>query len=96
MATNAPARCGNCGVPITDPTTQVVTSSDTYCCPNCSAAVQQSGSGSDPHALDQGGRLTCAHCGTVIVDEATMESRGDDAFCCANCRNAMDAHGSGS
>ena len=87
----AATRCAHCGVPIVDPTTQVVHGDQTYCCPNCSAAMEQGGMGSDPHALDHAGDLRCAHCGAAIVDEATMTSRGDQAFCCSNCASAMGA-----
>jgi DNA-directed RNA polymerase subunit RPC12/RpoP len=68
-----------------DPTTQVVHGDLTYCCANCSEAMEQGGSGSDPHTLEHEGDLRCAHCGVRIVDESTMESRGDQAFCCHNC-----------
>jgi hypothetical protein len=84
-------RCAHCDVPITDPTTQVVHGGQTFCCANCSAAMEETGSGSDPKALDHAGDLRCAHCGAAIVDEATMQSRGEDPFCCANCANAMHA-----
>ena len=80
--------CTQCGVPIVDPTTIVVHGGRTYCCPNCSEAMEQSGSGSDPHAMRHENDLRCAHCGVAIVDEQTMESRGNDAFCCANCARA--------
>jgi len=81
-------RCANCGVDIVDPTTKVVHGAATYCCPNCSEAFEQGGSGSDPHAMRHENDLRCAHCGVPIVDEQTMESRGNDAFCCANCARA--------
>ncbi|HZR99639.1 MAG TPA: hypothetical protein VFE37_13080 [Chloroflexota bacterium] len=84
--------CAHCQSPIVDPTTQVVAGDKTYCCPNCSAAMQQTGMGSDPHALEHPGALRCAHCNTPIVDEMTMVSRGDRAFCCNNCAAAMSAH----
>ncbi len=81
-------RCAHCGTEIVDPTTQVVHGDVTYCCPNCSAAMEQAGSGSDPGALGHAGDLRCTHCGVAIVDESTMVSRGDDPFCCPNCANA--------
>jgi hypothetical protein len=81
-------RCAHCGVDIVDPTTKVEHGSVAYCCPNCSEAMEQGGSGSDPQALRHENDLHCAHCGVAIVDEATMESRGNDAFCCANCARA--------
>ena len=87
MAT-APAQCAHCKTPIVDPTTRVVHSNMVYCCPNCSAAMEQQGPGSDPDSVSARNRLLCAHCGTPIVDEDTMESRGDDPFCCANCAAA--------
>ena len=86
--TTAAAQCAHCQSPIVDPTTQVVHGSATYCCANCAAAMEQSGSGSDPGAGRRENDLRCAHCGVAIVDESSMESRGDDAFCCANCARA--------
>jgi DNA-directed RNA polymerase subunit RPC12/RpoP len=86
--TSATARCAHCDVLITDPTTQVEHGGETYCCANCSAAMEEGGRGSDPHALSHQGDLRCAHCGAAIVDESTMQSRGDQAFCCANCARA--------
>jgi DNA-directed RNA polymerase subunit RPC12/RpoP len=83
------AMCAQCQTPIVDPTTRVIHGDMTYCCPNCSEAMEQHGSGSDPDVLQVDGHLRCAHCSVVIVDEATMESRGDQAFCCANCSAAM-------
>jgi len=47
--------------------------------------MEQSGSGSDPHAGSHENDLMCAHCGTPIEDEATMTSIGNDAYCCTNC-----------
>jgi hypothetical protein len=82
------ARCANCDVFISDPTTQVVHGDMTFCCANCSAAMEQHGSGSDPKPLSEAGALRCAHCDVPIVDESTMVSRGDNAFCCANCAGA--------
>jgi hypothetical protein len=61
----------------------------TCCCANCSAAMEQAGSGSDPQARAYEGAFRCAHCGVAIVDESTMDSRGDQAFCCPNCAKAM-------
>jgi hypothetical protein len=89
---SATTRCAHCDTPIVDPTTQVVHGDKTYCCPNCSAAMEQGGQGSDPHALEQAGDLRCAHCRAVIVDEATMVTRGDEAYCCSNCAAAMGTH----
>jgi hypothetical protein len=88
MAVNT---CAHCECPIVDPTTQVVAGDKTYCCPNCSAAMEQTGMGSDPHALEHPGALRCAHCSAPIVDEMTMVSRDDQAFCCGNCAAAMGA-----
>jgi DNA-directed RNA polymerase subunit RPC12/RpoP len=89
MAT-AVSSCAHCGVAISDPTTQVVHGGVTYCCPNCSAAMEQGGGGSDPHATNKSGELHCAHCGSAIVDENTMVTSGDDAFCCVNCSRAAN------
>lgn len=80
--------CANCGSPITDPTTQRVHGTQTYCCANCSAAMEQNGPGSDPDSATGKNHLQCAHCHSPIVDESTMESRGDRAYCCRNCANA--------
>jgi DNA-directed RNA polymerase subunit RPC12/RpoP len=72
-----------------DPTTQVVHGEMTYCCANCTAAMEQQGSGSDPETRDHPNELRCDHCGSPIVDESSMESRGDQAFCCRNCAAAV-------
>ena len=90
MATD-PNRCAHCQSPIVDPTTRVTQGGRVYCCPNCSAAMEGAGGGSDPQAGRREEALRCAHCGVPIVDEATMESRGDQAFCCRNCAAAMSA-----
>jgi hypothetical protein len=81
--------CANCDTPIVDPTTRVVHGDQAYCCPNCAAAMEETGSGSDPQALRHDGADRCAHCGTPIVHEATVESRGDRTFCCGNCASAV-------
>jgi DNA-directed RNA polymerase subunit RPC12/RpoP len=83
------ANCAHCEVTIVDPTVQVVHGAATFCCANCAAAVEESGSGSDPRTLSHPDALRCGHCGTAIVDESTMVSRGDQAFCCANCAREM-------
>jgi DNA-directed RNA polymerase subunit RPC12/RpoP len=83
------ANCDHCQVLISDPTVQVVHGDKTFCCPNCSAAMEQGGSGSDPRTLEHTEDLACAHCGVRIVDEKTMVSRGDQAFCCSNCAAGM-------
>ncbi len=82
--------CAHCRTPIVDPTTQVAHGDRTYCCTNCSAAMEQTTGGSDPQAPYQPGQLRCAHCNAAIVDESTMETRGDEAFCCRNCAIAME------
>ena len=81
----ADATCAHCGTRISDPTSRVVHGASTYCCPNCAAAMEQTGQGSDPQAASREGDLRCAHCGTPIVDERTIEIWGDQSFCCANC-----------
>ena len=81
--------CAHCGVQIVDPTSQVVRGDQTFCCANCSAAMEETGSGSDRQTMRHEGDLRCAHCAAPIVDESTMESRGDQAFCCANCATAV-------
>jgi hypothetical protein len=90
---NDRTRCAHCESPIVDPTTQVIHGSLTFCCANCSEAMEQSGSGSDPHAGRYENALRCAHCDTPILDESTMVSHGDDAFCCTNCAQAMAMSG---
>jgi hypothetical protein len=86
------AACAHCGVPIVDQTVQVVHGAHTYCCANCSAAAESTGSGSDPKAMRHGDdTFWCAHCGVAIVHEDTMETRGDRAFCCANCAAMADS-----
>jgi hypothetical protein len=55
--------------------------------------MEESGSGSDPHAGRHENDLRCAHCGCAIVDETPMEARGDDAYCCRNCALAMASAG---
>ena len=83
--------CAHCQTPIVDPTTQVVHGDQTYCCANCSAAMEATGSGSDPKAMRHGeDEFWCAHCGVAIVHDETMESRGDSAYCCANCAAMAD------
>jgi uncharacterized CHY-type Zn-finger protein len=89
MTTGA-TRCAHCETPIADPTTQVVHGDKTYCCANCSSAMEQAGSGSDPRTRAHEGSLRCAHCGVAIVDESSMQSRGNQAFCCPNCLDAID------
>jgi len=86
------AVCARCETPIVDPTVQVVHGALTYCCANCSAAAEATGSGSDPKAMQHGAdTFWCAHCGVAIVHEDTMESRGDAAFCCSNCAAMADS-----
>jgi DNA-directed RNA polymerase subunit RPC12/RpoP len=86
--TNAINRCVHCDAPIIDPTTQVVHGAEIYCCPNCSAAIEESGSGSDPHALTHEGDLRCERCEVAIVDENTFVERDGHGYCCANCAAA--------
>jgi hypothetical protein len=92
MATAA-TECAHCRTTITDPTTQVVHGDKTYCCANCAAAMEQSGSGSDRQTRSHAEDLRCAHCGVAIVEESTMQSRADQAYCCANCLDAIDNEG---
>ncbi len=77
--------CLHCGAPILDTTTMVNHGGQIYCCANCSGAMEQSGSGSDPQGVEHENDLHCVHCDAPIADESTMRSRGDDAFCCDNC-----------
>ena len=83
------ATCANCDVLISDPTVEVVHGEKTYCCTNCAAAMERTGSGSDPRTMEHPNALSCSHCGVPIVDEKTMVSRGDQAFCCSNCAAGM-------
>jgi DNA-directed RNA polymerase subunit RPC12/RpoP len=85
---NVGPRCDHCGVPISDPTTQRVHGARTFCCANCSQAMEQHGPGTDPDSTRSKNDLRCSHCSAPIVDETTMESRGDQAFCCRNCVTA--------
>ena len=91
----AASECAHCHMPISDPTTRVIHGGLTFCCPNCSAALEQYGPGSDPKSTSAEGELRCAMCRVPIKDESTMQSRGDDAYCCANCMNAASQHESG-
>jgi len=77
--------CQHCGTPILDRATMVDHGGAVYCCVNCAGAMEQSGSGSDPHSPHHEPDLHCVHCGAPIADESTMRSLGDDAFCCDNC-----------
>ena len=77
--------CMHCKTPITDPTTRVTNGSYTYCCVNCSAAMEQSGPGSDPNAGTGKNHLRCSHCGATIVHEEHMQGSGDQIYCCPNC-----------
>ncbi len=81
--------CGT--VEIVDPTTQVVHGSMTFCCANCSAAMEESGSGSDPDTRSHADDPSCAHCGARIVDDTTMAEREGRIFCCDNCARATVA-----
>jgi hypothetical protein len=80
-----PMHCHHCGTPIRDSATAIDHGGLVYCCANCAGAMEQEGSGSDPHATVHENDLRCEHCGTAIADESTMRSRGNDAYCCANC-----------
>jgi hypothetical protein len=84
------SHCANCGVDITDPTTQVVHGDMTFCCVNCSTAMEQHGSGSTGTGEDDK-RLRCSHCDVPIVNDSSMTSRGDRIFCCTNCAGAHEA-----
>jgi len=85
--------CAHCGVSIVDPTVQVVHGDLTFCCVNCSTAMEATGSGSDPKALKHGDDVFhCAHCGVPIVHEDTMETRGENAYCCSNCAAMTEQH----
>src|SRR5437764_15403088 len=90
MVITARDSCAHCGSPIVDATTRVIHGESTYCCTNCSNAMEQRGAGSDPEGRQHPNDLHCAHCDSPIVDESTMETRGDDAFCCRNCLVAME------
>jgi hypothetical protein len=86
--------CARCETPIVDPTVQVVHGARSYCCVNCSEAMEATGSGSDPKVFRHGeDEFWCAHCGVAIVHADTMESRGNDAYCCSNCAAMADSAG---
>jgi hypothetical protein len=86
--TDAAARCAHCEAPIVDPTTQVVHGPETYCCPNCSAMMEETTGGSDPQAPRHENDPRCSRCEAPIVHKRTMETRGDQVFCCRNCMQA--------
>jgi len=90
MTYGVATECAHCSCPIVDPTTRVIAGDRIYCCPNCAAALEQHGSGSDPHTLQQGNHLRCAHCSSVILDEATMVTGQGQTYCCVNCQRAME------
>jgi DNA-directed RNA polymerase subunit RPC12/RpoP len=77
--------CMHCHTPITDLTTRVTNGSYTYCCVNCSAAMEQTGPGSDPDSATGKNHLRCTHCGVPILNEDNMQGSGDQIFCCPNC-----------
>jgi hypothetical protein len=89
--TEVATRCANCEAPIVDPTTQVIHGRQHFCCPNCSAAMEQQTGGTDPRAPEHENDLICSRCRSRIVDDQTMEMRGDDVFCCRNCMAAARA-----
>ena len=92
MAYGTATECSHCGAIIVDPTSRVIHGNEVFCCTNCAQAMEQRGSGSDPHTLSHQEDLRCAHCGVPILDESTMTTSGDEAFCCANCaRMSQDA-----
>jgi len=90
MTYSATAQCAHCDSSIVDPTTRVIAGNRVYCCPNCAAALDQRGSGSNPHTLTQAGHLRCNHCAAVIIDESTMTTRDGQTYCCVNCQRAME------
>lgn len=87
--TTAVTECARCFAPIVDPTTQVVHGNLTYCCTNCSEAMEQHGAGSDPNEPDKPNDLKCYRCGSPIVEEMTIAWNGDQLFCCPNCKSAQ-------
>lgn len=80
-------QCAHCGMPIIDPRTQVTRADQTYCCPNCAAAVERREHGT----AEPSGVPCCAECGVAIVDESTIQTRAGESFCCANCFDAMES-----
>ena len=89
--TDVATRCAHCEAPIVDPTTQVVHGRQRFCCPNCSAAMEEGTGGSDPQAPGHENDPVCSRCRSRIVDDQTMEMRGDEVFCCRNCMEAAQA-----
>jgi hypothetical protein len=86
--TEVATRCAHCAAPIVDPTTKVVHGGDTFCCPNCSAVLEERTGGSDPDAPKHENDMRCSRCQSPIIHDATIESRGDQIFCCRNCASA--------
>jgi hypothetical protein len=84
-------RCANCDAPIVDPTTQVVHGRLNFCCPNCSAMMEEKTGGSDRQAPAHANDPRCSRCQSPIVHDATMEMRGDELFCCRNCMEAAQS-----
>jgi hypothetical protein len=89
--TDVATRCANCEAPIVDPTTQVVHGPRHFCCPNCSAMMEETTGGSDPQAPEHENDLRCSRCQSPIVHDATIEMVGDQLFCCRNCMEAAQA-----
>jgi hypothetical protein len=105
--TDVATRCANCQAPIVDPTTQVVHGPLSFCCPNCSASMEEQATarsrprraggqggapgGSDPQAPEHKNDLRCSRCQSPIVHDLTIEMRGDELFCCRNCMEAAQA-----
>jgi len=90
MTYNTGTSCANCDCSIVDVRTRVIHSDLVYCCANCAAAMEQQGSGSDPHTLSTAGEARCSHCGSVIRDDTSMVMEGDQVFCCTNCARATE------
>jgi hypothetical protein len=86
--TSVAVKCANCAAPIVDPTSQVVHGATTFCCPNCSAVMEQRTGGSDPHAPKYESSPRCSRCESPIIDDRFMEERDGLVYCCRNCAAA--------
>ena len=75
MAYGVAAQCAHCDSLIVDPTTRVIHGDIAYCCPNCAAAMEQQGSGSDAHSLSQAGDLRCEFFSITLTTSATSGPR---------------------
>ena len=89
--TEVATRCANCEAPIVDSATQVIHGSQSFCCANCSQAMERNMTGgSDPQDRRQENKITCERCTSPIVDDTTMVERDGRIYCCGNCARAAE------